>query len=185
MNNYLTDMRLILIDEDGAVDVVFSANDQSDKNTVILSRTDEITDIIEAYELVKDSTYKENNDNDKHLFYLKQYIKTKGINVNTDTNDDVLLYYYMTKQNYVSIIHSAEHINIITSPKEMSEEQKTRLEQLQEIFPERMQFSYAPNMHIERFKQGGQIYGTLDIGETIDGNLSKIVSAIKEKSKNK
>lgn len=185
MNNYLTDLRLIIIKDDGAIDVVFSADDQSDKNTVILSSTDEVTDILEAYDIIKNSTYKKNDDHDKHLFYLKQYIDTKGININTDTNDDVLLYYYMTKQGYISIIHSVEHINIIAAPKEMTNEQQIRLEQLGQIFPERMQFSYAPNMHIESFRQNGQVYGTLDIGDTTEGNLEKILNKIKEKGKNK
>ena len=180
------DLRIILIDKDGEMDVIFSADDQSNKNTIHLSSNENINNIENGYELLKDSTYKKDDFADKHIFYLKQHIKEKNINIYSDTNDDLLLYYNMSKAGYITIVNSSEHTNIIVLPNiGMTKEQEDRFTDLQDFFTENMSFICAPNMHIETFRENGQTFGTLDIGKTIDGHFKDILSEVKSKGMSK
>ena len=185
---YLNDLRLILIDKEGKIDIIFSADDQSNKNSISLETNKSINSLFKEYELFKNNTYKKDDFGDKHLFYLKQYINDNNINVPGVDNikDDLLLYYYMAINGYLIIVNSSEHMNIIITPNgDINDEQKRRLIELKDFFTDDIVFSYVNNMHIERFESNGKTYGTLDIGETKEGNYKSILENLNTTKKAK
>lgn len=191
MNNLENDIRIILIDENGNVDVIFSSDDESNKNTFKLNNIEDISKIYEYYNNIKNSVYKKNDNNDKHLFYLKQHINDNlkeefnniGVNAN-NINDDLLLYYYLSTLNYTVIINSSEHINImVTSKNGISNNSENRLDDLKEIFNDNILWNLASNMHIEVFEENGFKYGALEVGETIDGKYEDVINKYKNKTK--
>lgn len=183
MNNILKDLRIIVIKEDGSSDFIFSSNDQSNKNILYLNPSDSAEKILDYYESIKNKTYKKNNFNDKHLFYLKQYINNNNIDIN-DSNDDLMLYYNMSLLGNALLINSGEHNNIFIVPsKGVTEEQKNRFQDLCLIIPNNIKWEYAPNMHIETFKENDLTYGMLDIGETYLDTFNNIIENHNEKMK--
>lgn len=173
--NIINDLRLILIKDDGSLDMIFSADDESDKNTLHLDIADLSSGVILYHELIKDKTYNKDNCDDKHIFYLKQYIKRNNLDIK-DSNDDLMLYYNLSNLGYIVLVNSKEHFNIFITPNNgITENQKNRLEDLNTIMPDNIKWEYAPNMHIETFKENNIVYGTLEIGETTIGSFNNII----------
>ena len=173
--NILNDLRLILIKDDGSLDIIFSADDESDKNTLHLDESETSNKIVSYYSLISDKTYDKNECSDKHLFYLKQYIKNNNINVK-DSNDDIMLYHNLSNLGYILLVNSNEHFNIFITPNYgITEEQKNRLEDLNAIIPDNIKWEYAPNIHIETFEENGIVCGFLDIGDTMNNSFNNII----------
>lgn len=191
MSSFENDLRFGIIKEDGSMDMVFSANDTSCKNLVKLSSNEKVDYISDFYETIKEETYQKHDNNDKHLFYLKQYLKNnfnqefEQLGVNPQLiQDDLLLYYYLSCLNNVILINSSEHMNIIVTPNNgINGCQFQRLNDIQNLFTyESTTWSLANNMHIETFQEDGKTYGMLNIGETHDGNLKSVISVLEVKN---
>ncbi|MBE6160583.1 MAG: hypothetical protein E7157_06035 [Lactobacillales bacterium] len=191
MDNLINDIRIILIKDNGDIQVIFSSNDESNKNTCTINNVDDIKMINEYHDKIKNVVYNKNDNNDKHLFYLKQHIndnlsnefKKMGINPN-NIKDDLLLYYYMSTMNYVVLVNSSEHINIMVTPSNgISNNQENRLDDLKNIFPNNILWCLSHEMHIEVFEENGHKYGTLELGDVIEGKYEDVISKYKEKIK--
>lgn len=191
MNNLMNDLRIMLIKDNGEIDIIFSSNDESNKNTCKINNDDDIDKMNDYYNQIKDNVYNKGDNKDKHLFYLKQHIKDnleeqfKNIGVNPQNiNDDLLLYYYMSTMNYVVLVNSSEHINIMVVPSNgLSNNQENRLNDLKGIFPNNIMWCLAHEMHIEVFEDNGHKYGTLELGDVIEGEYESVISEYKEKIK--
>ena len=173
------------------MDVIFSSNDESNKNTCKLNSTDDINLINQYHNEIKNTVYTNDDNNDKHLFYLKQHIKDnmeeefKKIRINPDIiNDDLLLYYYMSTMNYVILVNSSEHINIMVIPSSgISNEQLNRINDLKDIFPNNINWCLSNDMHIETFESDGKKYGTLEVGNVIEGKYEDVIDEYENKIK--
>lgn len=189
MNNISDDIRIILINKSGDMNVIFSSFDMSNKNTCNLSVTDDINKINLFYKKVKDTVYKETDNNDKHLFYLKQHIsdnlKNEFKNINIENiNDDLLLYYYLSTMGYIVFINSLEHINIIVTPSDsISNEQENRLIDFNNFFEKNIIWNLANEMHIETFEDNGKKYGMLEVGNVIEGKYEDVINKYLSKIK--
>lgn len=191
MNNLCNDIRIMLIKDNGSMDIIFSSNDESNKNTCKLNRTDDINLINQYHNEIKNTVYTKNDNNDKHLFYLKQHIKDnmeeefKKVRINPDIiNDDLLLYYYISTMNYVILVNSFEHINIMVIPSfGISNEQLNRINDLKDIFPNNINWCLSNEMHIETFESDGKKYGTLEVGNVIEGKYEDVIDEYKNKIK--
>lgn len=189
MNNLENDFRIGIIKKDGCADIIFSSNEKECKNICHLDNNDNKISIQLFYDEIKDKTYKENDNNDKHLFYLKDYLKTnfvdefKNIGVNPQMiNDDLLLYYYLSSLGNVLVINSSEHINILITPSSngITGKQFNQLENFITLFDNNTTWAHVPNMHIETFEQNGHKYGTLEVGDVVEGDFNAAINSCKE-----
>lgn len=191
MNNLCNDIRIMIIKDNGSMDVIFSSNDESNKNTCKLNSTDDINFINQYHNEIKNTVYTNDDNNDKHLFYLKQHIKDnmeeefKKVRINPDIiNDDLLLYYYISTMNYVILVNSSEHINIMIIPSSgISNEQLNRINDLKDIFPNNINWCLSNDMHIETFESDGKKYGTLEVGNVIEGMYEDVIDEYENKIK--
>ena len=188
MNSLDNDFRIGIIRKDGKVDIIFSADDESCKNSILLESYEDIEKAESFYNEIASSTYKKGKGGDKHLFYLKQYLEKnfieefQNMNVNPQSiSDDLLLYYYLSTINNIVFVNSSEHINILISPSAgISKEQENRLNDIQKVFINDLdRWASTNDMHIETFKENGQVFGTLELGQIVEGDFKTVISSLK------
>lgn len=189
MNNLKDKIKLVIIKENGEVDYII--NNDSDNNVISQNNYVNCMDIYK--ELAKQNL--EGIDDkrfSRHLFYLKDYLKTnfveefKNINYNPQNcYEDLILYYQLTRFGNIVLINGTIH-NILVIPRQgINEIEKDKLTQMMDVFHGDEIWSLADDMHIKIGERDGEKYGYLDIGETSQGTIDEIVNQYLEKTKNK
>jgi len=191
-NNMMSALRIIIIRADGTLDVIFSSDDNSDKNAIVLDRTADISEIENFYNKIKDSVYPNKDLKDRHLFYIKPHIEknfeaelqAKQINI-TDHTDDILVYYYLSQLGNVTFVNSSEHNNIIIIPNEgTTPEQRERLKDLETILDD-SKTELTDSLYLDVFEADGKKYATLEMKESSIGNLKEVLDSYLSKRTNK
>ena len=86
--------------------------------------------------------------------------------------------------NYVILVNSSEHINIMVIPSSgISNEQLNRINDLKDIFPNNINWCLSNDMHIETFESDGKKYGTLEVGNVIEGKYEDVIDEYENKIK--
>ena len=191
-NNLMSALRIIMIRADGTLDVIFSSDDNSDKNAIVLDRTADISEIETFYNKIKDSVYPNKDLKDRHLFYIKPYIERnfapefqeRHITI-TENTDDLLVYYYLSQIGNVTFINSDEHNNIIIIPNEgTTSEQRERLRDLETIL-KNTKTELTDSLYLDVFEVDGKKYATLEMKESSIGTLKEVLDSYLAKGTNK
>jgi hypothetical protein len=189
-NNFEKDLKILIIRENGNIDAIFGADDESCKNLIQIKNEDN-NDVSEQllffYENSIDKTSNNDSCMDKHLFYLKDFLKTnfiqefKNININPQNiNDDIWLYFFLSQMNNIVIINSDEHINLLITPiNGISKEQSDKLNSISDLFSPSTLWDLAYEMHTEIDEFNGQKFLTLNEGDSITGNFETVISKCK------
>lgn len=114
-HNFENDIKILLIRENGDVDAIFSSNHKDmDSNPVTQIKNEDNSQVVKKllafYDCIKyedkgyDISHKDNDSFDRHLFYLKDFLKNhfvdefKRININPqDINTDLWLYFSLQR----------------------------------------------------------------------------------------
>lgn len=174
------DLRIIIIKRNGNMVVIFSDENNECNNFI---ETNSVEEVKKYYNKIKNRVYKNNDAKDKHLFYLKDYLKNNfieefsNISINPQSiNDDLLLYYFLSEFGNAVMVNSSEHINIAIIPNSgLSYEQSYGIKEIDNLFVESAKWEIANNMHFEIIEENGQKYKVLDVGETVQGNLKCLI----------
>lgn len=170
------DLRIIIIKQNGNMVVIFSCENNECDNVI---ETDNVEEIKNYYDQIKDKVYKKKDSKDKHLFYLKDYLKNNfveefssiGINPQ-NSDDDVLLYFLLSEFGNVILINSSEHVNLAIAPNVgLNNEQLSCIKNVDSLFDASTMWQIEDNMHFEIIEENGKKYKVLDYGDTVEGNL--------------
>lgn len=192
-NTLVSALRIIIIRSDGTLDIIFSSDDNSDKNAVVLDRTTDISEIETFYNEIKDSVYPGNDFKDRHLFYIKPHIEKnfatelqeRQINI-SNCSDDILIYYYLSLIGNITFVNSNEHHNIFIIPSEgITSEQKERLKDLETILEKDSKTELTDSLYLDTFEVDGNKYATLEMKDSSIGNLKEVLDSYLAKGKNK
>ena len=194
LTSFEKNVRIIIFNEDGTIDAIFASENSKKENNIKTYNLDNIECIKELLNFEKKLITKEKDENDidRHLFYLKSFLKDnyqkefaeKRINP-TRVMDDTLLYYYLTRINKAILINSSNHINLLCTPREgVNELQAEKIEIIKNLFNYTFSWELVDDMRIERYKDNPR-QGYLEIGNTKKGNIDYILNNLKIKNNNK
>lgn len=180
------DLRIIIIKQNGNIIAIFSDENNECNNFI---ETNSIEEIQSYYNQIRNKVHKDKGAKDKHLFYLKDYLKDNyveefsNIGINPQNiNDDLLLYYFLSEFGNVVMVNSQEHINIAIIPNiGLNQEQSYSVKRINNLFDDSTKWEIADNMHFEIIEENNKKYKVLDIGETIQGNLKCLIEKQEKK----
>ena len=185
------DIRIIIINEQGNIVTIFSSENYKADNVIELPLDKYEENIDKYYETIKNKTYKADDFGDKHLIYLKDYLKNHYVNefenIKIDPSklmDDILLYFLLSEFNNVVLVNSSEHINIGVIPNVgITKEQIEALNKISNKFSDKINWSFADNMHFDIVESDGKKYKMLNVGDTKDGKLKNIIKNYDEENR--
>lgn len=184
MNKMSDDIRIVIIKENGNIVTIFSSENYVSDNVTELTMENYSEKIDKYYEQIKNKVYKDDDYGDKHLVYLKDYLKSnfkeefESIKMDpSKISDDILLYFILSEFNNVVFVNSSEHINIAVLPYSgINSNQLYSMKLVSNKFDDSIRWSFADNMHFEIIKdRDGKKFRVLEVGETREGKMSDIL----------
>ena len=168
----MDDARLLLIDESGNMTIIFSSENIDSENNMEVKYAEDFKIVEEYRNEIDDKVRKKKDMKDRHLFYLKDYLKThyldefKKIGYDPQrTNDDLLLYLFLSEFGVATLINSSEHINIAFIPRVgMSDEQDYTVKEAMKLFPKDTQWHVIDDAKFVIEESNGQKYKIPDYG---------------------
>lgn len=185
----MDDSRILIIKENGDIDIIFSSKDNSADNLLTLKENENVNKVFEYEKSIKGKTYQNKEIMERHLIYMKEYLKDhfveefKRMKINPAAySSDVYLYYFLSELNNVVLINSGAHHNILVVPNVgMNEKELESLEKIKDIFPLDTYWDINEDMHFEIIEEHGQKYKILNIGEPSKYNLEEYIQACHKK----
>ena len=184
----MDDSRIAIIKENGDIDIIFSSKDNSTDNLLVLKKEENISKIFDFEKSIKDKTYQNKEIMERHLIYMKEYLKDhfvdefKKMNINPlSFSSDIYLYYFLSQLKNVVLINSGAHHNILVVPNVgMNENELESLEKIKDIFPNDTSWDISEDMHFEIIEDHGQKFKILNPGEPYKNSLDEYIQSYKK-----
>lgn len=183
------DIRLVLINPEGELTVIFSNEDITSSNSVVVTKEENIDKISDYYDTIQDKKYKGEKFFDKHLTYLQSYLENNYVeefkSVNYDPlncSSDVLLYYFLSTFGVVVLINSSEHINAAIFQNDLvTDNQKDRIKECELLFNKQTCWDINGNVHFDIIEEDGKKYRILNYDDSISGDYRTLVDYVSTK----
>ena len=184
----MDDSRIMIIKENGDIDIIFSSKDNSTDNLLTLKEKENVNKIFDYEKSIKGKTYQNKEIMERQLIYMKEYLKDhiveefKKMNINPSSfSSDIYLYYFLSELKNVVLINSGAHHNILVVPNVgMNEKEVEALEKIKDIFPLDTSWDISEDMHFEIVEDQGQKYKILNPGEPYKNSLEEYIQSYKK-----
>ena len=185
----MNDSRIMIIKENGDVDIIFSSKDNSTENLLTLKENENVNRVFDFEKSIKGKTYQNKEIIERHLIYMKEYLKDhfvdefKKMKINPGSfSSDLYLYYFLSELKNVVLINSGAHHNILVVPNVgMNEKELEALEKIKDIFPLDTSWDISEDMHFDIIEENGQKYKILNPGEPYKNSLEEYIQSCHQK----